>query len=479
MAALSIGIVICVPLSIIVSRRKSLQWPTLAFASIMQTVPGIALLALMVPLLGMIGFIPALVALILYSMLPILRNGVTGIVGIDASLTEAARGIGMSPNQMLFRVELPLALPVLIAGIRTSAVWVVGTTTLATPVGATSLGNYIFGGLQTQNTTAVLVGCVAAAVLAIVLDQIIRLLELAASRRSRGLGVAGVMALVVLLGAGLLPKWAGQVAASDRATVTVGAKTFTEQFILADLLERRLKRAGFEVEVRSSLGSTVLFDAVADDLIDVYVDYSGTIWANAMNRDSIVPAAEMITQMTDWLQEQHGIRCLGTLGFENAYALAMRRAQAESLGIKSIADLAGAADKLAIGSDYEFFTRPEWSSLTSTYGLSFAGRRTLDPSLMYTAVAEGKVDVITAYSTDGRIVAYDLAVLDDPRNALPPYDAVLLVSSRAAQRNALVRELRGLIGVINDKAMRSANKLVDVDGRPVDEAAAFLDSLAE
>ncbi|MBD3258289.1 ABC transporter permease subunit, partial [candidate division GN15 bacterium] len=225
--ALAIGIAVCLPTAVFVTRVKSLQWPTLAFASVMQTVPGIALLALMVPLLGMIGFLPALVALVLYSMLPIIRNTVTGIVETDPALIEAARGIGMTSNQRLFRIELPLAMPVIIAGIRTSAVWVIGTATLSTPVGATSLGNYIFPGLQTQNTTAVLVGSIAAAALAIVLDQVIRLIEIAASRRSRRLGWLAGMLLVILIGGGLSPQWLAASESSDRPTVALGAKQFT------------------------------------------------------------------------------------------------------------------------------------------------------------------------------------------------------------------------------------------------------------
>ena len=204
-SALLTGIFICFPLAILISRVRALQWPALTFASIVQTIPGLALLALMVPLLGQIGFLPAFIALVLYSMLPILHNTVTGILGVDRSVMEAARGIGMTSTQQLLKVELPLAAPVIIAGVRTSTVWVVGTATLATPVGATSLGNYIFSGLQTQNPTAVLVGCVAAAALAMTLDQLISLLERSARQHSRRAGMAAAIGLLLLLSAGLAP----------------------------------------------------------------------------------------------------------------------------------------------------------------------------------------------------------------------------------------------------------------------------------
>ena len=472
--ALLSGIVICLPLSVLVTRVQRLQWPTLAFASVMQTIPGIALLALMVPLLGQIGFLPAFIALVLYSMLPILRNTVTGILGVEPSLIEAARGLGMTSNQMLFRVELPLASPVIIAGIRTATVWVVGTATLSTPVGATSLGNYIFGGLQTQNSVAVLVGCIAAAVLAVVLDQVIRLLELAASKRSRALALGACLGLLLIIGAGLTPVMLKARSERSQTPVVVGAKTFTEQYILAQLLAKTLSVAGFGVTNKSGLGSTILFDALATNEVDCYVDYSGTIWANIIKRQDIPPRPVLLDEMTRWLKERYGIVVLGPLGFENTYALAIPKEKSEKLRITTISELSLYAASLSIGSDYEFFSRPEWVDLKEKYNLGFSEQRTLDPSLMYAAVKEGAVDVISAYSTDGRIIEYNLVVLTDPRQALPPYDAVLLLSPGAARREDLVLALRPLIRAINDETMRQANKIVDIDGRSVEEAAAFL-----
>ena len=182
LAAIFVGMAISVPLGIYAAPRPRLAGGVLNIAGVIQTIPGLALLALMVPLLGgMIGYWPAFLALMLYSILPILRNTIVGLQGIEPGVREAARGLGMTETQRLWRVELPLSLPVIVAGLRTSVVWVVGAATLATPVGASSLGNYIFAGLQTRNWLSVLFGCVFAAGLAIVFDQMIRLLEIAAS----------------------------------------------------------------------------------------------------------------------------------------------------------------------------------------------------------------------------------------------------------------------------------------------------------
>lgn len=474
LAALAVGILICLPLAIVVTRVKALQFPVLTFASVVQTVPGIALLALMVPLLGQIGFLPAFIALVLYSMLPILRNTMTGILGVDVSLTEAARGVGMTDRQMLFQVELPLALPIIIAGIRTATVWTVGTATLSTPVGATSLGNYIFSGLQTQNFTAVLVGCVAAALLAIVLDQLIRLMETAASRRNRMLALTAGVGLLALVAVGLAPMIVKSYSKDNTEEIVVGAKTFTEQYILAELITEQLQSAGLPATSKSSLGSTVVFDALAANEIDCYVDYSGTIWTNIMKRQDLRERKQLLEEMKEWLKQKHGIVLLGALGFENTYALALRKTKSSELKINSMEDLSLHSPQLSIGSDYEFFGRPEWASLKQTYNLQFAEQRTLDPSLMYAAVKERQVDVISAYSTDGRIVEYDLLVLSDPKQALPPYDAVLLLSPNASKNKRLVHTLQPLINSIDDEMMRHANKIVDSEKKPVEDAAVYL-----
>ena len=474
LAALFAGIFICLPLAFVATRIKWLQSVSLTFASIMQTIPGIALLALMVPLLGMIGFLPAFIALVLYSMLPVLRNTVTGILTVDPSVIEAARGIGMTTSQILFQVEVPLALPVIVAGIRTAAVWVVGTATLSTPVGATSLGNYIFGGLQTQNSTAVIVGCTAAAVLAIVLDRLIRWLELAASGKGRRYAYGSGAGLAVIAVFGFAPFVHDALSKQSDETIVIGAKPFTEQYILAEALRIRLEDAGMNAVVKSSLGSTVLFDALATGEIDCAVDYTGTLWANVMKRSDL-PSRETIQRdLTHWLKDRHALVSLGALGFENTYALAMSSMKSAGLGISSLEDLARHSSKLRMGSDYEFFSRPEWTQLKSNYGFQFSDLRVMDPTLMYAAIRHGEVDIISAYSTDGRIANFNLVVLDDTRGALPPYDALLLLSARAAENHAVVTALSPLIQAIDDNTMRRANGMVDVHRKPVEVAAGYL-----
>jgi osmoprotectant transport system permease protein len=477
LAGLGLALAFALPLGVAAARRPRLAAAALGTASVIQTIPSLALLAIMVPLLAMIGFVPAWLALTLYAALPILRNTVAGIAGVPAALVEAARGVGMTPAQQLRRVELPLALPVIVAGVRTAAVWTVGTATLSTPVGAPSLGNLIFAGLQTRNGALVIVGCAAAAVLALALDQAIGLLEAGVRERRP----ARVRAAALLLGAAVA--WAGGAFAwralgPQAEPVRIGAKPFTEQYVLAELLAAAIEReTGRPVVTLQNLGSTVLFDALANGELDAYVDYSGTLWATVLGRNGPPPPrAEVLADVTRALEAERGVRVVAALGFENTYALAMTRERADALGVKSIGDLAEHAPGLEIGGDYEWFQRAEWRALAATYGLAFRATRAMDPTLMYAAVAQGDVDVIAAYSTDGRIAAYDLAVLEDERGALPPYDAVVLASPALAERAPdAVAALAELAGALDGAAMRRLNLAVDRDGRPPREAArAFL-----
>jgi osmoprotectant transport system permease protein len=252
----------------------------------------------------------------------------------------------------------------------------------------------------------------------------------------------------------------------------VGAKTFTEQFILAALIEDRLRDAGLPATRRDGLGSTVAFDALLNNEIDVYVDYSGTIWATQMRRNDVRPREEVLRETTKWLQER-GILMLGGLGFENSYALAMKRSRATALNIKTIADLVRHAPQLSIAADYEFLARPEWAAVRNAYGLNFRAQRQMQSTFMYEAVSTGEADVISAFSSDGRIKQYDLVVLEDPKRALPPYDAILLVSPKRARDEKLLEALKGLIGAIDVEKMREASLLADrAENKQTPEGAA-------
>ncbi len=484
-AALLVGLAISLPLAVWSARNAHVARVALGFASLVQTIPSLALLALFYPLLlwlsaavgggiPALGFLPSLLALSLYALLPILRNGVTGLAGIDPAVIEAADGMGMTGAQKLRLVEAPLVAPVLMAGIRTAAVWTIGAATLSTTVGQPSLGDLIFAGLQTQNWALVLAGCIAAAALALVVDALLGLIERGIRTRRRGRILAGV----ALLGGGIVlalaPLWG---AAGTRPTITIGAKNFSEQYILARVIGHRLEEAGYRVAYREGLGSAVIYRALANGGIDVYVDYSGTLWTNEMHRADVPPRAEIVRRVGEWAHRTSGIRLLGALGFENAYAFAMRDEEADARGIATLSDLAAQAPQLTLGSDLEFLERPEWGAVRNAYDLRFAATQRYTPSFMYRALASGRADVISAFSSDGRIAAQHLTVLADPKGAIPGYDAILLLAPGRADDARMIAALRPLVGAIPVEAMRQANYLVDRGGdkRTPDQAARWLE----
>ncbi len=403
-----------------------------------------------------------------------------GLSTIDRGLIEAARAVGMSPYEQLVRVELPLALPVIVAGIRTATVWTVGAATLATPVGADSLGNYIFGGLQTRNLSSVLVGCVSSAVLALSLDGLAKLLLDVTRRKNRRVQAVGLglcLALVLCVATALALK-----AVKRSGAIAIGAKTFTEQYILSEALALQIRGAtGLSTKSHASLGSSVAFDALCTGAIDAYVDYSGTIWTTAMKRhDAGVARSAMLAQIDEYLSSRCGIRVASKLGFENGYALAMTRTASERYGIRQIGDLARRAPDMIIAGDYEFFARPEWQTITARYRLGFKAQREMDAALMYEALSAGSVDVVAAFSTDGRLAASDLVALKDDEQVIPPYDAIVLVGRKLIESYPeVVRTLRRLDGSVDTPTMRQLNLAVIEGSSPAEVARKLVSHWAE
>ncbi|GAA4642697.1 glycine betaine ABC transporter substrate-binding protein [Pontixanthobacter gangjinensis] len=466
-AALALGISVALPLAVWASRSPTVARIALGFASLVQTIPALALLALFFPILlslravfgeGLptLGFLPALLALALYALLPILRNAVTAREHMAAGVLEAADGVGMTGWQKLRLVEAPLAAPYIMAGIRTAAVWTIGAATLSTTIGQPSLGDPIFAGLQTQNWALVLAGCIASAGLAMLTDTLLGFVERGFAARKRSLiwGGAAVAALGIAASA-----WSLRPA--DDEAIVIGAKSFSEQYILAQLVGKRLEDAGFVVEYRDGLGSAVVHNALTTSEIDIAFDYTGTLWTNQLKRSDNPGRGAIYRTIAEWEADTTGTLVLGKLGFENAYALAMREDRAQKLGIATIEDLARMAPRLTIGGDVEFFERPEWIAVRDAYGLRFNRERNFTTTFMYDALTGGEADVISAYTSDGRVAADRLVILADTKGAFPSYDALLMLSPQMAKNDDVLEVLRPLIGAIDVDAMRAANFAVD------------------
>ena len=269
------------------------------------------------------------------------------------------------------------------------------------------------------------------------------------------------------------------IAPRSEPDFVVGGKGFTEQYIIAGLIAAELEEAGFNVEQRLGLGTEIVYSATVNNTVDVYLEYTGTVWANRM-KNSENPGRDFVMEgVVSHVEGVDGMVSIGALGFQNLYALAMRKDRAEELGVHTIEDMIPIAQDLVAAGDLEFFGRPEWITLRETYGIDFSEKLTFDAALMYNAVVDRQVDLITAYTSDGRVAAFDLKILEDTRNALLPYDGILIASSVAAENNIFMDTMQALVGQISDEEMREANKIVDVDRRPISDAVHYLQTVID
>jgi osmoprotectant transport system permease protein len=479
--ALLLAVLIGVPLGIVATRWRRAEGLIVAAANVLQTVPSLALLGfLLIVFHGQIGKVPARAALVIYALLPIIKNTILGLRSIPPGVAEAALGLGMNARQRLVLVELPLAVPILLGGVRVATVASVGMATIAAAIGAKGLGGYIFRGVSLSDSRLILLGAIPAALLALACDaslgEIERVLDPTRPRRSRPRAVAAALAIVALLATAAWGWWSERPARGRGETVVIGSKDGSEMIVLghmlADLVEAR---TGLSVDRRFNLGGTlVCYNALRQGGLDAYVEYTGTALTTILKEPPRNDPALVLKRVRTELAERDGVDCLDPLGFENTFALLMRREQAERLGIRTISDLRAHLATIRPGFGPEFMNRPDgYPGLVKAYELAFVHPpREMDRNLLYQAVANGALDLAAGDSTDGRVAAFDLVVLADDRRYFPPYEAVPLVRKGALGGNARLREaLNSLAGKIDAATMRRLNQEVDVRRRDPREVA--------
>ncbi len=476
LAATAVAVAVGVPLGLVLTRRPRLARVVLAAAGIVQTIPSLALFGFLIPLpfIGGIGARTAIVALIVYALLPILRNTYVGVRQVDPAVLEAATAMGMTPGERLRLVEVPLALPVILGGVRIAMVVSVGTATIAAAIGAGGLGTYVFRGLATMDTRLVLAGAIPAAVLAVAADGLLARVE-RSHRPARAAGALAALVAVILA-------WAAVDAHSglSRRRVVVVSKNFTEQVILGEIVAATLERAGLAVDRRLNLGGTALcHQALLSGQAHVYVEYTGTALTDILKE----PTRSDPRQVLDIVRERYralGLEVGEPLGFNNTFALVMRRPHAERLGTRTISDLRPHAAAIRVGLFGEFLEREDGlPGLVAAYDLRFGPPpREMDLGLLYQALLADQVDLVVGSATDGLIGAHDLLVLEDDRRYFPPYDAVIIARADVMDRDPVLREaLAGLAGRIDAAAMRRMNLAVDGAHRsPADVARDFVDA---
>lgn len=465
--ALFFALLIAIPLGIYLTRHRKAAEGMIGIISVIQTIPSLALLGILIPLVG-IGRVPAIIALVAYALLPIVRNTYTGIKEIDSSLIEAARAMGMNPRKRLIRIELPLAMPILMAGIRTAMVLIVGTATLAALIGAGGLGDLILLGIDRNNTNLILLGAIPAALLAILFDYILKKFEyLSYKKVFITIGTVGLLALVIIMS----PLF-GQ---KDHKIVIAG-KLGSEPEILINMYKILIEEeTNLQVELKAGLGKTsFVFNALKSGSIDIYPEFTGTAISEFLKETAkSTDREEVYQQAKAGLLERFHMVMLKPMQYNNTYALAVPKEFADQNGLVTISDLKGIEDKIHAGFTLEFSDREDgYLGIQSLYGLQFPNLVTMEPKLRYVAVESGEINLVDAYLTDSELRQYNLKVLEDDQYLFPPYQGAPLLNEETAQKHPeIVEALNKLAGKITDDEMREMNYQVNVEGQSPFEVA--------
>lgn len=465
--ALIIAIAIAVPLGLILSSKKRLTEWSLQITGIFQTIPSLALLGLFIPFMG-IGTLPAVVALVIYAIFPILQGTLTGLGEIDPSLEEAATAFGMNKWEKLKKFKLALAMPILMSGIRTASIMIIGTATLAALVGAGGLGSFILLGIDRNDSALILIGAVSSAVLAVLFGYGIRLLQ---DKKPKTILLALLVTLFTV-GASYVP----MLNFSTKQLVIAG-KLGAEPEILINMYKLLIEdQTDIKVEIKPNFGKTsFLYEALKSGSIDIYPEYTGTITSTLLKNSSMdlsTNPEEVYTYAKEAILEQDGLVYLAPMAFQNTYALAVTEDYAQKNGIEKISDLAKVQQTAVAGFSLEFNDREDGNiGLKNLYNLQL-NVKTMEPALRYEAIKSGNVQIIEAYSTDSKVVTYKLKILEDDKRLFPPYQAAPLLSKETLEKYPELEQVLGRVaGKISTEEMTQMNYAVDVEGKSAEQVA--------
>ncbi|MDQ0206042.1 ABC transporter permease/substrate-binding protein [Alkalicoccobacillus murimartini] len=472
--SLLIAVFIAVPIGILLSRKDRMAEFIIGIAAVLQTIPSLALLGFMILFVG-IGTTPAIIALTAYALLPILRNTYTGIKEVNPAIREAARGMGMSTYRSLIKVELPIALPTVMAGIRTSMVLIVGTATLAALIGAGGLGDLIMTGIQRSNNEYILLGAIPAALLALIFDGILRVTERLTKRNS-------YKPVIAVIGLALAIIFVPMIAM--RGTIgpdlVVGGKMGAEPEIVGNMYKHLIEDGtDLTVQVQGNLGATdFVFNALRVGDIDMYPEFSGTIVGELLAlEDFSYDPDEAYEQAREGIFDEYQFRFLEPMLYNNTYALAVTREVAEENNLETISDLERFKDEWTFGFSFEFVDRQDgYAGFADQYGFELADVRSLDAATGIQAVANGEVQVTDVYSTDAQIVEQDLVVLEDDQNLFPPYQGAPLIRQDTLDKHPELEDiLNQLENELSEEDIQELNFRVDIeDENPSDVAWDYL-----
>ncbi|WP_208559403.1 ABC transporter permease/substrate-binding protein [Marinilactibacillus kalidii] len=470
--SLLIAVLIAVPIGIWLIGHKRIAEPIIQVTAIFQTVPSLALLGLLIPLIG-IGTVPAVIALVVYALLPILRNTYTGLAEINPALNEAADAMGMSRYRKLTKVQIPIALPVIMAGIRTAMVLIIGTATVAALIGAGGLGSLILLGIDRGNNALIILGAVPAALLAIFFDWLLSYIQKTSFKRTV---ILLSSALVLVIGVIFVP-----MVFNEEEDIVIAGKLNTEPEILMNIYKLLIEdQSDLKVRIEPNFGKTTfVFNALQADEIDIYPEFTGTVLSTFFDEvpEPGTTEEEVYEEANKRLNEEYDMTLLEPMAYNNTYTLAVQKEFAEENNLVTMSDLNGVAANMNAGFTIEFNDREDgYPGIQELYGVTFGNVQTMEPQLRYTAMEQGDIDILDAYSTDGQIAQYDLTVLEDDLDLFPPYQGAPLLKNALLDEHPELEEILSVLGGrITDDQMREMNYRVDYeDVTAADVAREFL-----
>jgi osmoprotectant transport system permease protein len=464
-----ITIIIAIPLAIALMNHRRAGEFVIQVASVVQTIPSLAILGLLIPFVG-IGTVPAIIALVLYAIMPIFQNTYAGLTNIDPLLIEAADAMGVSPSYKLLRVQIPLAMPMIMSGIRIGVVMIIGTATLAALIGGGGLGTYILLGIQSNNNAALLIGALLAAILALIASAIIKLLARTPLKHI----LVGLIAPIVV-GSGAYGVHA--LVTPKTTNVTIAGKMGGEPEILINMYKDLIQSDNPHTHVtlkRNFGGTSFLFKALKSQQIDIYPEFTGTVLQSLVktNKDISPNPHQAYLDSKHALAHQFQMTLLRPMAYQNGYGMTVTKATATKYHLKSIADLAKHPEFRA-GFDPDFYQQHDgYPGLKKAYGLNFSSVKTMEPALRYQALAQGDLEVTDAYTTDPQIKKYNLVLLQDSKSFFPPYQgAPLMLTSFAKTHPAIVKSLDRIAGKITTTDMQQMNYQVTVQHKKASSVA--------
>lgn len=466
-------------LGILVSEFRRSSKPVLGIINFLYTIPSISMLGFLIPFSG-IGNVTAVIALTFYALMPMVRNTYTGITNVDENIIEAARGMGSTDSQILFKIKLPLALPVIMSGIRNMVIMTIALAGIASFIGAGGLGVAIYRGITTNNAAMTMAGSLLIAVIALLSDFILGMVEKLLQRKRRtknrkkiSLIIGGiVLILIVSAAAAFFHK-------SKKDTIHIATKPMTEQYILGEMLGILIEDyTSLNVEITQGVGggTSNIQPAMEKGEFDLYPEYTGTGW-NMVLKKSELYTEDMFGQLQSEYESGFGMEWTGMYGFANSYALAVRKDIADKYNLNKISDLQAVSGELTFGAEYDFYEREDgYTPLCDTYGIEFKNTVDLDIGLKYQAINEKKIDVMPIFTTDGQYSVSDIVVLEDDRHFYPSYQCGNVIRLEVLEENPELAEVFDMVqDILTDKEMAEMNYNVENNGaEPRETALAFL-----